>query len=92
MQAITYAALVAGFSKATLADAHADYLNRRLESDKVSVADPANPRSDSQGKPGLRKVIRKVNLEFATFDSTRQHLSRSVEDCGGAPRLLGFAI
>ena len=38
MQAITYAALVAGFSKATLADAHADYLNRRLESDKVSVA------------------------------------------------------
>ena len=25
MQAITYAALVAGFSKATLADAHADY-------------------------------------------------------------------
>jgi hypothetical protein len=41
MQAITYAALVAGFSKATLADAHADYLNRRLESDKVSVAEAA---------------------------------------------------
>ena len=33
MQAITYAALVAGFSKSTLADAHADYLNRRLESE-----------------------------------------------------------
>lgn len=28
LQAITYAALVAGFSKDTLADAHADYLNR----------------------------------------------------------------
>lgn len=28
LQAITYAALVAGFSKGTLADAHADYLNR----------------------------------------------------------------
>jgi len=41
MQAITYAALVAGFSKATLGDAHADYLNRRLESDKVSVAEAA---------------------------------------------------
>lgn len=41
MQAITYGALVAGFSKATLADAHADYLNRRLESDKVSVAEAA---------------------------------------------------
>ena len=41
MQAITYAALVAGFSKATLADAHAEYLNRRLDSEKVSVAEAA---------------------------------------------------
>lgn len=39
MQAITYAALVAGFSKATLADAHAEYLNRRIVSEKVSVAE-----------------------------------------------------
>jgi hypothetical protein len=37
MQAITYASLVAGFSKATLADAHAEYLNRGLTSDKISV-------------------------------------------------------
>jgi hypothetical protein len=41
MQAITYAALVAGFSKATLADAHAEYLNRRIDSEKVSVAEAA---------------------------------------------------
>jgi hypothetical protein len=41
MQAITYAALVAGFSKATLADAHAEYLNRRLDSEKVSVDEAA---------------------------------------------------
>jgi hypothetical protein len=41
MQAITYAALVAGFSKATLADAHAEYLNRRLDSETVSVAEAA---------------------------------------------------
>jgi hypothetical protein len=41
MQAITYAALVAGFSKTTLADAHAEYLNRRRESDKVSGAEAA---------------------------------------------------
>jgi hypothetical protein len=41
MQAITYAALVAGFSKTTLADAHAEYLNRRIDSEKVSVAEAA---------------------------------------------------
>jgi hypothetical protein len=37
MQAITYAALVAGFSKATLAEAHAEYLNRRVNPERVSV-------------------------------------------------------
>ena len=42
MQAITYAALVAGLSKATLADAQADHPNRRLASDKVSVAEAAH--------------------------------------------------
>ncbi|MGW4099088.1 DNA-binding protein [Mycobacterium sp. NPDC004974] len=38
LQAITYAALVAGFSKETLAEAHADYLNR-LANEPVSHAE-----------------------------------------------------
>lgn len=39
LQAITYAALVAGFSKETLAEAHADYLSRiRIEANSISVA------------------------------------------------------
>ena len=42
MQAITYAALVAGFSKAALADAHADFLNRRSGAEKVSVGEAAD--------------------------------------------------
>src|SRR5258708_5299463 len=33
----------------------------------------ANPASDSQCKSGLRKIIRKVSLEFAKFDWTRHH-------------------
>ncbi|BBX50363.1 hypothetical protein GCM10009645_36640 [Mycolicibacterium poriferae] len=37
LQAITYAALVAGFSKETLADAHADYLGR-LAGEPISAA------------------------------------------------------
>ncbi|WP_066913701.1 DNA-binding protein [Millisia brevis] len=40
MQAITYASLVAGFSKKTLADAHADYLNRST-SDRIYAPDVA---------------------------------------------------
>lgn len=46
MQAITYAALVAGFSKATLADAHAEYLNRRIDSEKVSVDEASEALND----------------------------------------------
>jgi hypothetical protein len=38
LQAITYAALVAGFSKETVADAHADYLNR-VGAEPVSTAE-----------------------------------------------------
>jgi hypothetical protein len=38
LQAITYAALVAGFSKDTLADAHADYLSR-TPTEPISAAD-----------------------------------------------------
>jgi hypothetical protein len=41
MQAITYAALVAGFSKETLAEAHADYLNRGQESAKMPATEAA---------------------------------------------------
>ncbi|WP_231645467.1 DNA-binding protein [Mycolicibacterium mengxianglii] len=41
LQAITYAALVAGFNKETLADAHADYLNRLL-------AEPVTPAEARQ--------------------------------------------
>ncbi len=41
MQAITYAALVAGFSKTTLAGAHADFLNRRAGTEKISVGEAA---------------------------------------------------
>ncbi|WP_241178682.1 DNA-binding protein [Mycobacterium sp. P7213] len=41
MQAITYAALVAGFSKETLADAHADYLNRGTPEQPYAPADAA---------------------------------------------------
>ncbi|PZU02178.1 MAG: DNA-binding protein [Gordonia sp. (in: high G+C Gram-positive bacteria)] len=38
LQAITYAALVAGFSKDSLAEAHADYLNKaRLTGDLITV-------------------------------------------------------
>lgn len=41
LQAITYAALVAGFSKETLAEAHADFLNRGQDSPRVSAAEAA---------------------------------------------------
>lgn len=41
MQAITYAALVAGFSKETLADAHAEYLNRNTATPDCTPADAA---------------------------------------------------
>ncbi len=39
LQAITYAALVAGFSKETLADAHAEYLNRGTPASDYTPAD-----------------------------------------------------
>ncbi|WP_237081320.1 DNA-binding protein [Mycobacteroides abscessus] len=41
MQAITYAALVAGFSKETLADAHAEYLNRGTPTSDCTPDDAA---------------------------------------------------
>jgi hypothetical protein len=55
----------------------------------VFATDPANPGSDSQSNSGLRKIIRKVSLEFAKFDWTRQSslLSRPVKDCEGCPAL-----
>ena len=33
---------------------------------------PPEPRSDSRTKSGLRKIRRKVSLDFAKFDWTRQ--------------------
>lgn len=41
MQAITYAALVAGFNKETLADAHAEYLNRAASTTDCTPANAA---------------------------------------------------
>src|SRR5260370_36582916 len=46
--------------------------------------------SDSQDNSGLRKIIRKVSLDFAKFDWTGQPpLSRPVQDCEDAPSLAG---
>ncbi len=45
LQAITYAALVAGFSKETLADAHAEYLNRGA-TEPVSAVDAIEQLED----------------------------------------------
>lgn len=45
LQAITYAALVAGFSKDTLADAHAAYLNRGA-TEQVSIAEALEQLED----------------------------------------------
>ncbi|MDO3110004.1 DNA-binding protein [Mycobacteroides abscessus] len=46
MQAITYAALVAGFSKETLADAHAEYLNRDATTRDCTPADASELLND----------------------------------------------
>ena len=53
------------------------------------ASDLANPGSDSQSNSGLRKIIRKVSLEFANFDWTRQPLSRPLQDCEGCPAFAG---
>ena len=37
------------------------------------ASDLANPGSDSQSNSGLRKIVRKVSLEFANFDWTRHN-------------------
>jgi hypothetical protein len=53
---------------------------------------PPEPRSDSRTKSGLRKIRRKVSLDFAKFDWTRQDCLVQVKLARDAPRLLGFAI
>jgi hypothetical protein len=67
-----------------------------IESDGIIANFSARqyPGSDSQCKSGLRKIIRKVRLEFAKFDWTRQIRNCLVQlkIARGTPRLLGFAI
>jgi hypothetical protein len=55
----------------------------------VFATNRPNPGSDSQSNSGLRKIIRKVSLEFAKFDWTGHIMSRPVEDCEGCPALAG---
>ena len=44
--------------------------------------------ADSRTNSGLRKIRRKVSLDFAKFDWTRQHqLSRPGDDCEECPAL-----
>ena len=58
---------------------------------------PPEPRRDSRTKSGLRKIRRKVSLDFAKVDWTRQHTRRrhclvQLKIASDTPRLLGFAI
>jgi RecB family endonuclease NucS len=57
MQAITHAALVAGFSKPTLDADYVDYLNRRVESDQIGPQ-PATARNvGHRNTPTTRMMV-----------------------------------